>query len=638
MGWEGWFTTGILVVVFAGLMANVAADALLVGAVVAVTLAGVISPSEAFVGFSNTGMLTVAALYVVAAGLRETGALSKVGALMLGKARSERSALVRLGASVPVMSAFLNNTPVVAMFIPVLTDWCKKHQVAPSRLLLPLSYMCILGGTCTLIGTSTNLVVNGLMVETAANRPELAEPLHPMHLFELAKVGLPYAAVGLLYLFFVAPRLLPNRKDFLDRLTDSAREYLLNMRVAPGCSLIGKGVEEAGLRHLPGLFLIEIVRGNEVITPVTPQQVLREGDVLTFTGVVNTIVDIEKYDGLEPVADAAYETRAPLKRGRMLCEAVVSASCPAIGKTIRDADFRALYNAAVVAVHRGSARLKGRVGDIVLRPGDTLLLQTAAHFDRAQRNSRDFLLVSGVADSRPYRHDKALLAISLLGLLLVLLATGWIPTVMAAFLVAGLMVGCRCISVAEARRSLDWQTLITIAAAFGFGRALVASGMVEASAELVVSAVGPLGPVALLAGVYLMTTLFTETITNNAAAALVFPFVIPIAQQIGVSPRPLRDGRRLRRVGQFHDAARLPDQHDGFRPRRVPVQRFPAGRSAVEHSLPDYRHPADTGCLAILAPHAAAGARLKHGGWAMRRAAPRRALPRRRCPPARRRG
>lgn len=538
MGWEGWFTGGVLVLVFAGLVANVAADALLVGALVAVTLAGVIGPADAFIGFSNTGMLTVAALYVVAAGLRETGALGRIGAILLGRAHTERSALVQMGLSVPVMSAFLNNTPIVAMFIPVLSDWCRKHQVAPSRLLLPLSYMCILGGTCTLIGTSTNLVVNGLMLETAQSQPALAQALRPMHLFELAKVGLPYAAVGLLYLFFVGGRLLPDRKDLLDRLTGSTREYLVNMRVAAGCPLAGKAVEEAGLRHLPGLFLVEIVRGNEVITPVTPDQVMREGDILMFTGVVSTIVDLEKYEGLEPVADAAYETQARLKRGHMLCEAVVSGNCPAIGKTIRDADFRALYNAAVVAVHRGGERLQGRVGDIVLRSGDTLLLQTTAHFARAHRNSRDFLLVSGVENSRPYRHDKALIALGLLGLLLVLLSTGWVSTVMAAFLVAGLMVVTGCISVGEARQSIDWQTLITIAAAFGLGEALVASGMVAVIAEFLAETIGRLGPVGVLVGVYLMTMLFTETITNNAAAALVFPFAVAIAQQTGVSPRP----------------------------------------------------------------------------------------------------
>jgi len=223
----------------------------------------------------------------------------------------------------------------------------------------------------------------------------------------------------------------------------------------------------------------------------------------------------------------------------MLCEAVVSSAAPCLGKTIRDADFRATYNAAVVAVHRGGERLIGKVGDFKLRPGDTLLLQTGPHFARAQRNNRDFLLVSGIEDSRPLRSDKAVLALGLLAVLVVLMASGIIEIVTAAFLVAGLMVLFRCISITDARASVDWQTLITIAAAFGLGKALENSGLVEESAGAIVAFAGPYGPYAVLAGVYLLTSVFTETVTNNAAAALVFPFAVAIASQLGISPRPL---------------------------------------------------------------------------------------------------
>ena len=537
MTWEAWFSLATLIGVLSGLVLNLAPDALLVGALVLVTLAGIITPAEAFVGFSNTGMLTVAALFVVAAGLRETGALGRLANWLLGRARTERGAMARMAISVTTMSAFLNNTPIVAMFIPIVSEWCKKRRVAPSRLLIPLSYFCILGGTCTLIGTSTNLVVNGMMQEAVKQRPDLSESLYPIGLFELGYVGLPYAIIGICYMIFIGYRLLPDRLGLLEQLSDSAREYLVNMRVEAGL-LEGQRVEEAGLRHLPGLFLIEIQREGEIISPVEPDQILRSGDILTFTGVVSTIVDLERFDGLVPVADEGYENQAALKRGRELCEAVVSLSSPVLGKTIRDADFRASYNAAIVAVHRNGERLGGRVGDIVLRPGDTLLLQTGPHFDRAHRNNPDFLLVSGVQDSHALRSDKALMSLGLLALLLLLMSTGIIEIVTAAFLVAGLMVITRCISVAGARQSVDWQTLITIGAAFGLGKALVASGLVAVMAELVVSSVGHWGPYAVLAGVYCMTSLFTETVTNNAAAALIFPFAVAIADGIDVSARP----------------------------------------------------------------------------------------------------
>ncbi len=536
MIWQTWLCMGLIPLVLGGLVLNIAPDAILLGALTVLMLTGVVSPSEAFAGFSNTGMLTVAALYVVTAGLRETGALDALGARVLGRARTSKSVLYRMALPVTAMSAFLNNTPIVAMFIPIITNWCRKHQTAPSRLLLPLSYLCILGGTCTLIGTSTNLVVNGLMTEMAASTPTLEGSLRPMGLFELSWVGVPYAIIGTLYLFFIGSRLLPDRKDMFASFSASSRDYLVNLCVGVGCRLIGKKVEEAGLRHLPGLFLIEIRRGAEVITPVPPDQTLREGDELAFTGAVDTIVDLVKIPGLDPITsdDSAVEDRSG-----MLCEAVVSARAPFLGKTIRDAEFRAAYNAVVIAVHRGAERLKGKVGDIVLRSGDTLLLQTGPHFARAQRGNPHFLLVGGVEDSRPVRSDKAIVALLLLVLLIGLMTTGVISIVSAAFLTASLMIATRCISIADARQNIDWQTLITIAAAFGLGKALDNVGLVAMGARLTVDIFGGFGPVAVLAGLYLFTSLCTEIITNNAAAALIFPFAVGIGVQMGVDPRPL---------------------------------------------------------------------------------------------------
>ena len=538
MPWETWFTFSLLGLVFLGLIRNYAADALLVGAVVVCGAVGILEPKEVFAGFSNTGMLTVAALYIVAAALRETGALSIVGGALLGQARTERGVFLRMSATVTTASAFLNNTPIVAMFIPVLLQWCKHHKTSPSRLLLPLSYLSILGGTCTLIGTSTNLVVNGLMVEKFNEDPQAYAALHSMTLFEMSAVGIPYAIAGTAYLLFWGLRRLPKHQESFERFADKAREYLVNMRIEKGCTLAGKTVEEAGLRHLPGLFLVEIVRDGERITPVSPEQGLHEGDVLTFTGVVESIVDLQRIRGFTPLGQGEVSAALAAQRGAMLCEAVLSPTAPILGKTIRDSDFRALYNAAVIAVHRGGERIKGRVGDIVLRGGDTLLLQAGPHFTRAHRDNPDFYLVSGIEDSAPVQHDKAMGALALLGLLVLLMATGFIPIVLAAFLVAGLMVVTRCVTVSAARKSLDLQTLVTICAAFGFGQALVNAGCVEAVTNAIITPLKGFPPVFLLAGVYLATSIFTEVVTNNAAAALMFPFALGPAMKMGLDPRP----------------------------------------------------------------------------------------------------
>ncbi len=538
MSWEIFFCFGVLILLLGGLIYNRPPDVLFLGAVVILAVVRIITPEEALAGFANTSMLTVGALYVIAAAMRETGALDAAGSWLLKGARSERAVLMRMAGSLPLMSAFLNNTPIVAMFIPILSGWCKKHRIAPSRLLLPLSYLSIIGGTCTLIGTSTNLVVNGLMEETSRSNPELSQVLHPMGFFELGYVGLPYAIVGIIYLLVIGRRLLPDRKDLIEKFTESSREYLVNMRVQSNCRLVGQMVQKAGLRQLPSLFLIEVNRDDRSISPVMPDFVLKSNDILTFTGIVNTIVDLEKIKGLVPVADESYETHAAKRRERVLCEAVVSKTCPSIGKSIREADFRALYNAAVVAVHRGGTQLTGKVGDIVLRAGDTLLLQAGAHFIRAHRNNSHFLLVGGIGDSRPLRHEKAIWSFILLVVLITLMVSGVIKIVLAAFLVAGLMVATRCISASHARRSVDWQTLVTIAAAFGIAKALINSGCVDSISVFFTSFAGGLGPYGVLAGIYIMTSLFATMVGNNAAAALVFPFAVAIAGQTGVNPRP----------------------------------------------------------------------------------------------------
>ena len=538
MTWAAWFVLAITALVVIGLARNLAADALLWGAVIACGMAGILSLPQMFVGFTNTGMLTIAALYVVAAGVRETGALDLVGRAFLGKVRTLGGVMGRLGLAVPLLSAFLNNTPVVAMFIPMLSRWCAKHRVSPSRLLIPLSYMSILGGMTTLIGTSTNLVVQGMMAEATASNPALGESLRPMGLFEIGAVGLPCALLGIGYLLLFSRYLVPERTDMLEQIGTSPREYLVEMEVQPSCRLVGQHVEEAGLRHLHGLFLAEIIRDGELIAPVQPDHVIEAGDVLTFSGVVRTIVELEKIPGLTPVADPDYEHELSEKREKLLSEAVVSPTSPLIGQSIRDSNFRAHYNAAVVAVHRGGARLAKRLGDIVLQSGDTLLLQTGPHFDEAHRNNRDFFLVSRVSDSKPPRHDRALLSLGLLGVLVALLTSQIIPTVLAAFLVAGAMIVTGCISVAEARASLELQTLFAIAGAIALGQALLISGAVEAIAHAAVSSLGAWGPYAVLAGIAVLTMLFTEVVTNTAAAALMFPLGVVTAVDLGVDPRP----------------------------------------------------------------------------------------------------
>ena len=526
---QGWFTIAIVALLFVALLRNLGPpDMLFLGAAALLVVGGVITTDEAFAGFSNQGMLTVGVLFVVAAALRETGVLDYLGHHVLGRSSTMSSVMIRLAGIVMPMSAFLNNTPIVAMFLPVVLDWSRRHQISPSKILIPLSYLAILGGTCTLIGTSTNLVINGMMIDNG---------MPGLHLFELALVGIPYALIGLVYLL-IAGRFLPDRKELLEQLGDSRREYLAEMQVQPGCRLVGNTVQDAGLRQLPGLFLIEIERDDQIIGPVGPEQRLQVHDRLVFTGIVNSIIELEKIAGLLPVADPDYEVSPKQQRGRRLCEAVISESSPLIGKSIREADFRATYGAAVVAVHRGAHRVEKKVGDIRLRPGDTLLLQTPSHFLRAHRHDRAFYLISDVDEWKPIRRDRAGIAFAVFLIVILLMTTGLVPTVVAATLGAFAMVAMGCISPGEARNSIHWHVLVTIAAAFGVGMAMEKSGAATAIASGLVDWTEPLGPLAALAAIYFLGSFFTEMITNNAAAVLLFPFATETARLCDADPKP----------------------------------------------------------------------------------------------------
>lgn len=530
MGLDAWITLAVVAALLTCLILNLAAtDVIFLWAIVILAVCKVITPEEAFSGFSNEGMLTVALLFVVAAGLRDTGVLDGLSHRILGKSKTVRETILRLSVVIVPSSAFLNNTPIVAMFVPVAINWCRRMNVAPSKLLIPISYLAILGGTCTLIGTSTNLVVNGMMAKAG---------VPTMSLFELSWIGIPYAIIGVIYMLTWGNALMPNRKDFMEQLSESRREYTTEMIVGPRSRLIGKTIEEAGLRQLQGMFVVEIDRGGQLITPVNPEEVLEEGDQLVFTGIVSSILELEKFPGLEPADDTARNRTAQEKRRSRMCEVVISQTSPLVGQTVREADFRATYSAAIVAVHRSGSRVACKIGDIRLEPGDTLLLQTGPHFERAYRNDPAFYLVSSVTEYSPTRNDRSWIAGILLVVLIGLMSTNVMPTVIAAALISLLMLAAGCLSTSEARRSIEWSTLITIACAFGVGKALENSGAATAIAGAFVGAMGNSSPWLALSGTYLLVVLVTEVITNNACAALMFPICLETARIYGVSERP----------------------------------------------------------------------------------------------------
>ncbi|HWP95064.1 MAG TPA: SLC13 family permease [Gammaproteobacteria bacterium] len=509
------------------IFSRVPPDMALLAGLTVLLATGVVEAADAFAGFSNEAVLTVAALYVVAAGLRETGAQSYVVRTLFGRPRSVAGAQLRLMLPVTAVSGFLNNTPVVATFLPAVLDWAKQQRIAASKLLIPLSYAAIFGGVCTLIGTSTNLVVNGLIRSEAA--------LPGFTFFELAWVGLPCALVGIGYVMLSGRWLLPDHPGSLDNLKDP-REYTVEMLVTKGSALDGQTIEEAGLRHLPGLFLVEIDRNGEVIAAVEPGMRLHGGDRLIFTGVTESVVDLQRIRGLQPATDQVFKLDS-LRAHRTLVEAVVSATSPIVGKTVRESDFRKVYGAVIIAVSRDGGRVRGKIGDIRIEPGDVLLLESDRQFVERNRYSRDFLLLRPIEGSPVPRHERAWVAgLILLGI--VLAATLEVTSMLVAALVgAGAMLVTRCCTATVARRSIELDVLLVIAAAYGIGRALEVTGAAAFLAGKLLALAGN-DPWILLAAIYFVTLLLTEVITNNAAAVLMFPLTLSTTQALDLNLMP----------------------------------------------------------------------------------------------------
>ncbi len=524
---EGWYTLAIVALMIIALAREIAGpDLIMMAGLFALAAPGILTPAETFAGFANPAVASIGALFIVSAGLRETGLLEAFALRLFGGARNATGVLIRMCPPMALFSAFLNNAPIVAMMTPVVIDWADRNGRSASRFLIPLSYSTVLGSVLTVIGTSVNLMVAGLLVENG---------MAPMGFFELLPIGLPIAVVGLLYIIFVAPRWIPSRREAGDELGDRRREYTAAMRVDPGCRLIGQSVEEAGLRQLQGLFLVEIDRGGQTITPVGPDHVIESGDRLVFAGVVATIVDLQRIPGLVPDADEPGAIDNDPER--RLMEAVVSSSSPLIGRSIRDAAFRTTYDAAVVAVHRNGERVSGKIGEIVLRPGDTLLLQTAPGFLRAHRNSPDFYLVSELGSGAGPRTEKGGIAVAILLAMVVVAALGLLPISIAAFLAAGALVATRCINGSMARQSVAWSVLVVIGAGFGIALAMQKTGAADFVAGGLVATAGGLGPLATLAAIYATTVLLSELLHHNASAAIMVPIALATATEIGADPR-----------------------------------------------------------------------------------------------------
>jgi len=529
VGGEAWLTLAVIAGMTVVLVLERApASVVTLGAVALLYVVGVIEVDEAFAGFANPAPVTIAGLYVLAAAAEVTGALTPLTdrALGTGAVIAERIQLARVCVPAAGLSAFVANTPLVGMLAPRIAEWCRRTGRSASRYLMPLSYATVFGGIITVLGTSTNITVNGLMRNAGMDE---------FGIFEFTSVGLAIAVVGVAVLIVLTPLLLPKRAGGPQAHADS-REYITEMIVDPTGPLAGTTVVGAGLRHLDGVFLVALERDDRRIAPVAPEEILVAGDRLVFAGDVRRVVDLQSTRGLRFAGEHTFgiDDGAP---GQRFYEAVVGAGLT--GQTLREANFRAEHNAAVLAIHRADERVSDKLGDVRLRLGDVLVLVGGAGLQNRWRRREEFLLVSPLDGTLPVRRRKAWLVQLATVLFVVAATTNVLDLTQAVLVLAFALAVTRVVTVSEARAGIDLNTVLLIASSFGIGNAVAASGLAAEASHALIDAMSGLGDIGLLGGTLVTTMVATELVSHNAAAVLMFPIAQATAAATGIDMRPL---------------------------------------------------------------------------------------------------
>lgn len=484
-------------------------------------------PAALIKGYSNTGVITVAALYPVAAGMYATGAISLLSERLLGLPKSLTVAQLRILVPVSLASAFLYNTPLVAMMIPAVRDLARRTGLQASKLFMGLSYIALLGGTITLIGTSVNLIIAGLISDAVA-KGELAVT-RPIGLFDPMWIGLPAAVAGVLYMTFIGPRLL---RDRLGRQTGAEqRTYRAEFRIDESSRLKSRTLAQAGLANPSGYKLESVTRNGASMKP-SPGLKLELGDLLTFSAPADVLPILWTTIGLVP----AYSSHTSNNRHEhQLAELVLSARSPAIGHRIGDLPLPdSPYELMLVGVSRHGRAPAEPLADFRLEAGDAGVVEVGDEFFYENRRERDFILIKRVEGVRVQRLDRAVVALSITVAMVILAATGTTTMLNAALLATMAMLASGCLTLERLWQSVDWQTIVVLGAAVGLESAITGSGLASKAASLFAS-IGGRSPILALTAVYLGTVLLTNVISNVAAAVMMFSVAVSLSTSLGVS-------------------------------------------------------------------------------------------------------
>jgi di/tricarboxylate transporter len=489
---------------------------------------GVLTPSEILEGFGNEQVAIVLMLLLVGDVLRRTGLVESIFDRLFRNAKSYNGFLSRMMIIVAGFSTFLNNTPLVAVMMPYVDNWCKRNRYSVSKFLIPLSYAAILGGSITLIGTSTNLIVNGLLADQ--NIIELKE----LQMFDFIYVGIPMFVIGYLYILTVGHKLLPGNENHVENVNEN-RQYIIETRVRHESSLIGKKLHVAELKTLKGLTLVEVHRDKEVFSP-DDDITIQQNDRLFFSGDNERIADLLNTNTGLVVQEVGMLVKS--KRPE-ITEIVVSQNSGFANKQLKKINFRAKWDAAVLAIHRNGEQIKTNIHDVYLRSGDVLLIYAGEAFDSRTRNSHDFYFLTRIRDRVKIERWKVIVMI--LGILgAITLAALHIKGALFFGLMIVLMMSLlfRITTPKDLPKGIDYDLALIIVMSLALGVAMIKTNAAELISDALLSVFLPLGNVGVLFGVYLITTLLAAYITNKASVGIIFPIAITMAYDLGLDPKP----------------------------------------------------------------------------------------------------
>lgn len=489
---------------------------------------GLISPEEVMETVSNEGVLTLALLFIVVSVIERTNITEIILSKILRKSRSDRGTLLRLSPPLIGLSAFLNNTPLVVMMTTAMQNWCKDRDLHPSKFLLPISYVTIFGGMFTLIGTSTNLIVHGWLIERDFTGFSF------FHLVPYIIVGV---AIGLVYLILFSDKILPENETTITGKYNEGRKFLYEAIVEEKCALIGKTVTSEEFERLKDLYLLKIIRDDETISPVRLNDVIHEKDTLVFTGTLDSLKSLEQFRNLSIKTDKDLSYDTLQTEDSRLIEGVISHNSSLVHQQIKRTNFRAKYDASIVSVHRKNENINQNIGDIRLKVGDVLLLLAGKDFEQHAYQNDDFYALSEIPTSKVLNKKESIISISAFVLMILSVAFGFLTMFQAVLFCIGLFMLLRLLDPEQIRQSIPFQVLLLIVASLGIGKVMETSGVAELIANSIIHLVAEnFGVIGLLMAIYLITNLLTEVITNTASAVIVLPISVEVASYMGIEP------------------------------------------------------------------------------------------------------